>query len=149
MKRSDDKLANVLKEYAKEAYDNTPKKPITEAVGEAPSGELHPDLDGDQADYEMDEETAAADRFLEGLMKEVVQLIREKVEAYRQGSGSALEADAGLDMAIEFNSDASNGLPVEEYAFAEFMYQALNNTKLIGDKAVPEKQETEPAEAGE
>ncbi len=117
MRAQKDKLYKTLKYYK-------------EAVGEQPSGELHPDLAGSQENYEDEAERTqameTAEVFFNKLFEEVNNLVQAAVEEYIDNA-SALES-AALDILIEDMSPAGPRDPdFDEAGLSEMMWKALKN----------------------
>jgi len=108
MKRNDreEKFVKVLRHYS-------------EAIGERPTGELHPDLQNDQDDYDKSASTDIAMNFLDDLESKVVDLIGTELESYLNNEKEPGALEVALD--IKQSEDPSTS------SLYDFVYEVLRS----------------------
>jgi len=116
MRAQKDKLYKTLKYYK-------------EAIGEQPSGELHPDLAGEQEEYEDENERAqameVAENFFNSLYEQITQVVSDEVKKYLD-TASGIEAGA-LEILLDDQSPGGTGNPsISEAGLSDLIYKAMN-----------------------
>ena len=118
MERKEDKLFKTLKFYK-------------EAIGERPSGELHPDLAGDQEQYEDDayraELTDRAGAFFNEVFEEVKDFVADRLADFY---AEEAENEAALDVFLDDNSPGNSSASFEVSGFAEIMWKVASERGL-------------------
>ena len=137
MKRSDDRLASVLKQYAGRAYNE----------GEGFDALTDDDIANSTAENEPvthdveDDGPDVAESFLVDLLMDVTDLIKEKVDAFMEEEQFNGEA---LQQLVEFNTNSSNEPSPDVMAISQLVYEAMMSTAKE-----PREEDDMPEEIGE
>jgi len=140
MKRSDDRLANMIKQYAKRAYnegdgfDALSDDDIANSTAE--NEPVTHDIEDDGPDG-----PDVAESFLVDLLMDVTDLIKEKVDAFMEEEQFNGEA---LQQLVEFNTNSSNEPSPDVMAISQLVYEAMMSTAKE-----PREEDDMPEEIGE
>ncbi len=120
-------LAELLREYKGVVYG--------EAVGERPTGELHPDLAGEQEKYEAGEADAKLEEKAKGIFDEIGLAVEDVIKAkFNEAVGDDEELRYAFKRVIDDYSSEERGHDLETYGLAWFAYTTLWNSGLLKPK---------------